>query len=206
MLAGGAVYFENLTGRIGWKFLKPVYVILLLIFGAAIAPMTLPVLPLEKFIVYQEKLGISPAAGENHEMGVLPQHYADMTGWREMVETVALVYHSLPVEDREICSILGQNYGEAGAVDYFGYLYNLPPAVSLHNNYWIWGPGDKSGEVLIIIGGRKDDHLRFFQTVEEAAVHIHPLAMPYESNLPIYVCRGLKISLEDIWASYHSFG
>ena len=205
MLAGGAVYFEILIGKIGWKFLKPVYLILLLIFGAVIAPMTLPSLPVEKFIAYQEKLGLQAEVGENHEMGVLPQYYSDMFGWREMVETVALVYNSLPPEDREACSIFGQNYGEAGAVDYFGYLYNLPPAVSLHNNYWIWGPGERSGEVLIIIGGDREDFEQVYDSVEEAAIHSHPYAMPYESNLPIYVCRGLKVKLEDIWAKYHSF-
>ncbi|MBC8278009.1 MAG: glycosyltransferase family 39 protein [FCB group bacterium] len=205
MLAGGAVFFENLTSGKVSKLIRPVYLLILIVLGGVMAPITLPCLPLEKFIEYQKKLGLQAEAGENHEMGVLPQHYADMFGWREMVETVALVYNSLPPEDREACSIFGQNYGEAGAVDYFGYLYNLPPAVSLHNNYWIWGPGERSGEVLIIIGGDREDFEQVYDSVEEAAIHSHPYAMPYESNLPIYVCRGLKVKLEDIWAKYHSF-
>ena len=206
MLAGGAVYFESLVERINWNFLKPLYLALLLVTGIIIAPVTLPVLPVEKFIEYQQKMGLSPAVGENHEMGVLPQHYADMFGWREMVVKVSEVYLSLPKEEQSKCAVFGQNYGETGAVDYFRGKYPLPPAISGHNSYWLWGPGNQAIEVLIVIGGNKEDFENVFETVELAAVHSNQYAMPYESNLPIYICRGFKIPLEEIWPHTKSFG
>jgi hypothetical protein len=175
--------------------------IFIIVFGGIItAPLALPILPVEKFIAYQEWMGIRPQAGENHEMGPLPQHYADMFGWEEMVATIASVYQNLPEEARNRCGIYTQNYGEAGAVDFFGPKYGLPKAVCGHNNYWHWGLRGQTIEVLIILGGRREDHLRAFESVEEMAVFHHPYVMPYENNLSVYVCRGLYLPLEEIWS------
>jgi len=74
-----------------------------------------------------------------------------------------------------------------------------PWAASGHNNYWLWGPGERSGSVVIVVGGRAEDHLKSFASVTEVARHISKYAMPYESNLPIFVCRGPKGSISDIW-------
>jgi hypothetical protein len=68
----------------------------------------------------------------------LPQYFADEFGWREAVEKVAVVYRGLPERDRRPCAIYAQNYGEAGAIDYFGRRLGLPPAISAHNSYWMW--------------------------------------------------------------------
>ena len=60
-----------------------------------------------------------------------------MFGWEDLVRRVARVYHALPTGQRATCAILATNYGEAGAIDFFGPRYGLPPAISPHNNYWL---------------------------------------------------------------------
>src|SRR6266571_4343604 len=70
----------------------------------------------------------------------LPQHFADRFGWKEMVRSVARAYHSLPSYDQKRAAIFCQNYGQAGAIDFFGPTYGLPPAISGHQNYFVWGP------------------------------------------------------------------
>jgi hypothetical protein len=30
--------------------------------------------------------------------------------------------------------------------------YDLPRAISGHNNYWLWGPREYTGEIMIMIG------------------------------------------------------
>ena len=35
--------------------------------------------------------------------------------------------------------------------------------------------------------------------VIEVARHANEYAMPYESDLPIFLCRGLKVKIEDLW-------
>jgi hypothetical protein len=122
-----------------------------------------------------------------------------MFGWPEMAEAVAKVYLKLTPEDQAKCGIYTQNYGEAGAIDFFGRQYGLPKAISGHNNYWIWGPREYTGEVLIIIGGGAADHAQVFDSVEQVQVFRHEYVMPYENNLPIYLCREPRVTIEEIW-------
>ncbi len=79
------------------------------------------------------------------ELGRLPQDFADMLGWEEQVEAVARVYRELPAGDRERAVIIGGNYGEAGAIDFFGPRYGLPGAVCPCGSYWFFGPGERPG-------------------------------------------------------------
>ena len=99
--------------------------------------------------------------------------------------------------------IFGQNYGEAGAIDYFGPQHGLPAALSGHNTYWIWGPGDWTGEVLIVIGGDRPD--QYFAQVEAAGRIYHDYAMPYENNLTVWVCLQPKATVAEIWLSVKSY-
>ena len=50
----------------------------------------------------------------------LPQLYADMFGWDDMAGVISGVYHNIPASERAGCAILAGNYGEAGAIDYYG--------------------------------------------------------------------------------------
>ncbi len=201
MLGAGAVAAEWLIARARRGWLKPAIIAVLILTAAPTIPFALPVLPVENFISYARALGFMPPATERKEMGALPQHYADRFGWRELAATVAEVYRSLPEEERRVCGIFGQNYGEAAAIDVFGRELGLPPASSGHNHYYLWGPVKGTGGVMIAIGGREADHRRSYADVREAARHHNALAMPYESDLPIYVCRGLKIPFRDLWVS-----
>jgi hypothetical protein len=138
-------------------------------------------------------------------LGVLPQYYADMFGWREMAEKVAAVYWSLPVQDRARAVFFGNNYGEAAAIDVFGHRLGLPPAISGHNNYYIWGPGGRDGSVIIIVGGSTKHYADLFSSFEIAGQIATPYAMPYETDQPIYVLRGMKMPLQDYWPKVKSY-
>ena len=199
LLAAGAFTIETFVRERQWNWLKPATVTLLLLGGAAVAPLAMPLLPVETYIRYQRFLGIEPPKTERHRFGKLPQLYADMFGWQEMVATVAKVYNSLPPEERAKCAIFTNNYGEAGAIDFFGGKYGLPKAISGHNNYWLWGPGNYAGEIVITVGPRLEDVKKAFDQVELGATHVNEYAMPYESDLPIYICRKPKMSLPEVW-------
>jgi hypothetical protein len=205
MLAAGAVALERLALKRRWNWVKPAAVLLLLMNGAVVAPGALPILSVEKFISYGRFLGLSLPAEERNSTGPLPQHFADQFGWEEMAETVARVYRGLPEADREVCGIYTQNYGEASAINFFGRKLGLPPAISGHNNYWVWGPGELSGAVMIVVGGSAEDHRKAFAEVSEVARTDCKYAMPYENHLPIYVCRGPKGSIKDIWPHVKHF-
>ncbi len=200
LLAAGAVAIERLTRRIGWKWLNPAIAFLLVISGGFLTPLALPILPVESFISFSQTIGmLENIRTERHEQVALPQHFADRFGWREMAETVAEVYNGLPEEEKAKCAIFTRNYGEAGAIDYFGPELGLPNAICGHNSYWFWGPRDYSGEVVICFGYSREWLEEHFAQVEEAAVIGHRYAMAYETNLPVYICRQPLVPLPDLW-------
>ena len=123
LMAAGAVQFERI--RVPW--LKPVYCTLMVLMGALIAPTLLPLLPPETYIRYVAVTHLEQPRIENHELGPLPQLFADQFGWEDMAVAVAKAYNALPPEIRARTAIFGQSYGHAGAIDLFGPKYGLPP-------------------------------------------------------------------------------
>ena len=207
MLAAGAVGTEKIIERFVTKTLwaKVVVFIMLIPSFIIVTPFAIPILPVDNFINFQEMIGIKPGSGERSELGVLPQFYADRFGWEEMVKDVQKAYNKLSPEEKEHVIIFVQNYGEAGAVNFYREKYNLPPAISSHNNYWIWGKDKKfASDVYIVIGSNKEDNLEFFEEVELAASHFHPLGMPFE-NVDIFICRKPKANLGEVWKRLKHF-
>jgi hypothetical protein len=199
MFAAGAIGIEKIMENWNFMWLKTAVLTFLLGGGVLTAPLALPILPVKAYISYSEFLGVTPPRTEDHALGRLPQHYADMFGWAELTVTVARVYVKLPLEDQAKCGIFTQNYGEAGAIDFFGSQYRLPKALSGHNNYWLWGSRGYTGDVMIVIGGDAADYAQIFNSVEQAALFTHEYVMPYENNLPIFVCRELQVNIEEFW-------
>jgi hypothetical protein len=180
-------------------------VALVVAIGVGLAPLGRPLLPVESYVRYAEALGLKPGTGERHELGRLPQHFADMHGWREMAETVAGVVRALPAPDRAKACVFGQNYGEAGAIEYFGRELGLPPALSGHNSYWLWGPGSCTGEVLVVIGDGREALEEVFSEVTLAAVSRCRDCMPYENDLPVWVVRRPRLPLAEVWPRVKRF-
>lgn len=199
LFAGGAVWIEGLrTKNFALRVAGFAYPIILLVSGLITLPIALPVLSVENFLRYQETLGIAPPKMEVAPEGVLPPIYGDQFGWQEMIAKVAEVFNSLPPEEQAKTAIFANNYGEAGAIDFFGGRYGLPKAISPHQSYFLWGPRGYTGEVMIILGDEREDAEKQCQSVEEAAEVNHPYSMNYE-KYKILVCRGLREPLPEVW-------
>jgi hypothetical protein len=205
MVAGGAVALERWSARPRRRWLVPALLALIVLGGAAASPFVIPVLPVDRLVTLSRSLGVQPSTNERQTMGLLPQHFADQFGWEELTGTVAGIYLGLSGADKAVCAIFTQNYGEASAINVLGRKFGLPWAASGHNNYWLWGFAPGRGEVTIVIGGKAEDHRRSFREVAEVARHTSQYAMPYESDLPIFLCRGLKVKLQDVWPGLKSF-
>ncbi|MDE2463281.1 MAG: glycosyltransferase family 39 protein, partial [Alphaproteobacteria bacterium] len=167
--------------------------------GIVIAPLALPLLPVGLFVRYVHTIGIMPSTGERLKTSALPQYFADMFGWRQMAAKVAKVYWSLPPKERSQAVFFGNNYGEAAAIDVFGRRLGLPAAISGHNNYYLWGPRGHNGSVIIIIGGSTRHYQALFHSYHVAGWINARYAMPYETDRPIYVLRGMKVPLQKYW-------
>ncbi len=189
------------------RYARPVRVTIIVLVALTIgaAPLAKPLLSEDAYVRYAAALGITPSADERGRIGRLPQFFADMHGWRELAEAVAKVAAALSLEERREVCVYGSNYGEAGAIDFFRSALDLPPAISGHNSYWLWGPGTCRGAVLLIIGGRAENHARYFKQIEVGAVFRCPDCMPFEDNLTIWVVRGPKHSIDEVWPSLKRF-
>jgi len=208
LLAAGGVALEGwlaapLWRR--WRAVKPAYAALLALSGALLAPLFTPLLPPETLIRYSRAIGMSQPRIENHRLGPLPQLMADRFGWKEMAEEVARIYRSLPPADRARAAIFGQNYGQAGAIDLFGPALGLPPAISGHLTYYLWGPRGYTGDVMIVLDDERPTLERLFRSVELAGHVYHPYSMPYQ-HFDVFVCRGPRQSLAALWPRIKRFG
>ena len=205
VFAAGGVQFERWLNRVRWRGFKTVLVVPVMISAFMFAPMALPILPVDTYIDYAKKIGVSGVQGENHEFGVLPQHYADMFGWEEIVVEVARVYNALSPEEQKVCAIFARNYGVAGAADFLGKKHGLPNAISGHNSYYLWGTREYRGDIVIFIGGTHEDLLQYFDEVFEAGRTDCGYCMPYENDQSIFICRGIKGPISEFLLKMKSF-
>lgn len=199
--AAGVALERWTAGRRALRVAVPVLVAAALL----AAPLAKPLLPVPAYLRYASALGMAPSSDETHALGRLPQHFADMHGWRQLAEVVAEAHQALPPDERARACVFTGNYGEAGAIDHFGPALGLPPAISGHNSYWLWGPGDCGGDVLLVLGSSREQLSRRFESVEAAGTFRCEDCMPYEDGLTIWVGRGLRGSLADAWPQIRHF-
>ncbi|MHB8755733.1 MAG: ArnT family glycosyltransferase [Candidatus Acidiferrales bacterium] len=216
LLAAGAVWIEwRLPPRAekppkaapyktAWY--KTILVAPLVVGGLIAAPLAMPILPVNLAVKYCRFWDVKAIHSENVPLGKLPQLFGDMYGWRHQVRAIAKVFDALPAADRAQCAILALNYGEASAVDYFGPAEHLPPAISGHNQYGLWGPRGYSGDIVITIGYTAAQLRNFFGEVTLASRISPPYAIPEESNLGIYICRKPKKPLPEMWPQLRWLG
>ena len=203
-LAAGAVVIDDAIDRIRQVWLRaslrPAIVGLLLITGAIFAPLAMPILPIDQFISYMNRLPIKvPRSEHEHERVAVPQHYADQFGWNEIVAKTAEAWNRIPTADRKDCGIFGQDYGQAGAIDFLGPKYGLPNALSGDRTYWIWGPRGYSGNCLIVLGDRRARLEELFEHVEYLG-NSAPNPYALETEISVNICRGAKFgTLAELW-------
>src|SRR3989442_8498436 len=199
LFAAGAVMIETGVERLRQAWLKPAIIVLLIAGGAWFTPLVIPVFSVDHFISYMNNLPFKvPRSEHSHERAVLPQHYADQFGWEEMAAMTAQAWSRVPQEERRDCGIFAQDYGQAGAIDFFGPRYGLPPALSGHQTYFLWGPRNYSGNCLIVLDDKKERLDQLFDHVEYVGTSDNRYAL--ERNISVFLCHGAKFgSLAKLW-------
>jgi hypothetical protein len=195
LLAAGAISFERaLTRQKSPRRRRRQarsMIVALAISSVVAAPFALPVLPVDQMVRFH--------------LDELRTDYADMVGWPELVGTVAAAYRSLPPDERATARVLASNYGEAGAVDWFGPRLGLPPAISGHDTFWFWRPRQEAVGPLITIGYQTAElrtlcgDLRRVGTVTNNAGAVNE-----ERGGPVFLCRAMRIPLES-WPAFRHF-
>jgi len=202
MFAAGAVLFERAAQGLRGEILQAATIAVLFGFFLMVFPLGVPVLPPLEMATYARALGVTEAVRTNTgEVGALPQDYADMLGWKDQADAVARAYRALPPRDRKRAALVAGNYGEAGALDFYGPRLGLPPAVSPAGSYWFFGPGDRPGYVVITLGVPPERLRQYYDSVRTVAWVGHPWAVAEERRVPISVGTGARTTLQAVWPS-----
>jgi hypothetical protein len=143
---------------------------------------------------------------EQTGIGLMPEFLGHMNGWKEIVGQIAAVHASLPIAEQGRAAILLPDYGMAAAVDILGVPIGLPHAISGHNSYWMWGPGENDFEVAIIVGWPEPQLRSWFEEVTFAGSTYCKYCLPYESDRPIWIVRRPRLPVRELWSQLKLFG
>jgi hypothetical protein len=193
VFAGGAVMLERLLEHHRRRWARTVVLVAQLLGGAALAPFSLPLLPLDTTDrLIQAILG--PAIRSPADLTL---EFHEQYGWPEQAATIAAVFRRLPEADQARAAVLAHNYAQAGAIEFYGPALGLPAVASGHMTYYLWGP--PRGDVVIAYGMPEAEVRRLFADVHVEATIAHPLASPWQTDLPVYVCRQPRKPLAEVW-------
>ena len=155
-------------------------------------PIALPLLP-ERTLI-------------DRELYELRSDYADMFGWEELATSVTDVYNDLPADERARTAVVTANYGEAGAIDFFGEDMGVDQAYSGHNGYYLWGPPPEGTATVVAVGFERDALEDACGDVERAATLSNPEGVRnFEYGRRVYVCRDLQLDVDDWWRRVKRF-
>jgi len=201
LMAAGAVALESWTRRSApLRYAILAYALLL---GPVFVPLTLPILSEPAFLAYQRRLGdifhiprSTLATEHGRDRTPLPADYADMHGWPQLATLVEKIYEGLPPSQRAQEVVVASNYGEAAAIQFFA---PGVPVISRHNQYWLWGTHGYSGNVIIDVHGDCGASEHLFAHAQRVATFDAPYTIGWETNVPIMLCRGIRVPLATLW-------
>ena len=168
--------------------------------GVVYALAVLPILPPATLASYAQALGITrqkeTGAGK---VSPLPQLLADRFAWESFVDQIDNVVSSLEPGELDHTAVLAPSYGHAGALELLG-PQDLPPIISGHNNWHLWGLPEQPIEVLVSVGYGAGTLGSMFERVEQVDETACTYCMAWRDGLPITVSRGVRMPIREKWA------
>ncbi|HEU4908623.1 MAG TPA: glycosyltransferase family 39 protein [Propionibacteriaceae bacterium] len=117
-------------------------------------------------------------------------------GWPDYADSVRATLDSLPADQRTTAVVFTQNYGEAGALEWYGF---PRPVFSGHNAFAAWGPPPEGANPVIIVGF-EDPSASFTDCRSAAVINNDAGADNEERGRRIWVCAAPQGSWAQQWA------
>lgn len=194
LFAAGATSLERIAPAA-----RNAYVATLIATSLALAPVFMPLLPVDALVTYMHALGAPP-------MLVQPA-FADEFGWEGLTRKVSATYRSLPASTRAQTPVFADTYADAAAIDYYGLRYALPPAISAKDEYYLWGMRGYSLARMLAVGASEYSTLkRLYGSVRMLGTFSDRYRRVLEGPTPIYLCTNPRASRERIWFSLKWYG
>ena len=184
-MAAGAIVVDHWLARGHIRIKATSFAVAAALSAAAIALLTLPVLPVATYATS----GLAAAVPD----------VANQVGWPQYVATVEGVVAALPAPERARAVIVTNDYSEASPLVLLG--SGLPPVYSGHNAYWDWGPPPPDRTVVVHVGDwRPADWSAFFVGCQMVAHVDNGLGVRNSmQGEAIWVCTGLRHPWSTMW-------
>ncbi len=196
----GAIFWEQLVLPKRKWILYPISILMLL--GAVLIPFGMPVYSFNRYLekVYPHEENKIPGG----EYGVKYDEYYTRDKWKTTMQELAIVYDSLPNNEKQNCLIWGKHYSQAGAVSLFGEAYSLPQTFSYHGSFYSWTPKGIMPNTVIALSYQVGD---FFKPFFKEVTLVKSIYNPYSDNEEelyqrIYICRKPKQDFEKMKALF----
>lgn len=196
VIPAGAIYINQLITKIKQKWIYYAGMVLMILNYALMIPVLLPYLNYENSAKLTNFLGLNTEI-EAGKKPIIPQLLADRIGWEEKADMVGRVYLSLTEEERRRSIIAADNYGNAGALEFYGKKYGFRYVVSGHNNYFLWSKERLDGDIVLQLTNKNSYKglKEAFGTVDSTDVLFdNEYCSPHERNLTVFICRNAKHS------------
>ncbi|MEO9209890.1 MAG: glycosyltransferase family 39 protein [Ginsengibacter sp.] len=173
LFAFGAIHLERFSTQHSkvWKY---VFIIIPCALGIRLLPIGFPMWKPAKLTAFYEsrhldKFGLYK--WEDLKLHTIPQDFADMQGWKELTKKTAKAYNSLSDDEKKNTLIFADNYGQAGAINYYGKAFGLPTAYSDNASFLYWLPDSLHIDNVILITDNKEEmHLPFLKDFSSAVL------------------------------------
>ena len=206
LFAAGGAAWEAAVTRPRWRALRIALPVWLVVTGAALAPLGLPILSPRRLVAYTSAIHFQPqierGAGKRTP---LPQWFADRLGWQQLADDVAAVRERLTPEERSRVVYFAPSYGQAGAIEWLGGDPGLRPVYCGHNSWFLWGPPRDPIDVAIVLGLDPDILGSLFEEVELASIHDCEGCMPWRDQMPIWIVRRARSALAPHWSEWKHY-
>ena len=193
VLAAGALGAERWIARARAPRWRRWLVVAATLVGMAVAlPGLLPILP-------ASAVHTLPASSQHSSVG-------DSIGWPQLTRAVAAQDATLVRAGQPPTSIFTGYYPEAATLTVYGAGYHLPPVLSGHNAYWMWGPGQASDRTVLVVDALS--RLRpYFASCRLLTTYNPPYHVQNDwTDIQIGVCTGPVASWRTLWPHLKYYG
>jgi len=203
LLAFGSYQLERHTAT-RFRFLRLVYLLIPVSLSYFVVPVALPVLPPEELAAWYRKAKVENLGvlkWEDQKNHPLPQDFSDMLGWKEMAAKMAIAYSMLDSNEKKNVLLFCDNYGLAGAVNYYGKQYHLPDAYSDNASFLYWLPRRPITNLVLLTDDEHEMQLAFIKDFK-SAILVDSITSPYarEKGDLIILLKGASENFNKMFA------
>jgi len=181
LFALGAFHLEQFTSQ-KRRPLRYVCVAIIFLIGVPFVPALLPTGSPQKLENYYKAVGFSKTdltKWEDLQHHPLPQDFSDMLGWEEMAKKMSAAYERLDAVEKKETVLFCDNYGQAGAVNFYGKKYGLPEAYSDNASFLYWLPNtNRIVNVLLLTDDEQEMEHPFIKDFSSAVLN-DSITTPY---------------------------